>query len=119
MGFLQRSGRLKLDAAAATQVTLDNVEAYVAELKARVRSGTVWNCIYKLRRAAELMAPASDFAWLAEIEQDLALVIEPKSKFDRMVFTHRLAEAGLTLVAEAEQSAKNDLDRARGYATAS
>ena len=60
------------------------------------------------------MAPTSDFTWLAEIEQDLALVIEPKSKFGRTVFTQRLAEAGMTLVAEAQQSAKNDLDRARG-----
>ena len=114
LGFLQRSGRLKLNAAVTTLVTLDNVEAYIAELKTRVRSGTVWNCIYKLRRAAELMAPTSDFSWLAEIERDLTLVIEPKSKFHRTVFTQRLAEAGLTLVAEAQQSAKNDLDRARG-----
>jgi len=58
---------------------------------ARVRSGTVWNCIYKLRRAAELLAPKADFSWLAEIEKDLALVIEPRSKYDRLVFTGPLA----------------------------
>ena len=69
----------------------------------RVRSVTVWNCIYKLRRAAELLAPMSDFSWLAEIEKDLALVMEPRSKFDRLVFTGRLVEAGLTLVAEAQE----------------
>src|SRR5262245_9082603 len=52
LGFLQRSGRLERDAAAAAQVTVANVEAYVADLTARVRSVTVWICIYKLRRAS-------------------------------------------------------------------
>src|SRR5262249_12226933 len=75
---------------------------------------TVYNAIYKLRRAAELLAPTTDFSWLAEIEKDLALVMQPRSKFDRLVFTERLIEAGLTLVAEAQKFAKNDLARARG-----
>ena len=114
LGFLQRTGRLESEAAAAAQVTLSNVEAYITELAGRVRSVTVWNCIYKLRRAAELLAPTADFSWLAEIEKDLALVMEPRSKLDRLVFTGRLVEAGLTLVADAEKFASNDLARARG-----
>ena len=85
LGFLQRNGRLERDAAAAAQVTPSNVEAYITDLTGRVRSVTVWNCIYKLRRAAELLAPTADFSWLAEIEKDLALVMEPRSKFDRLV----------------------------------
>jgi integrase len=114
LGFLQRNGRLERDAAAAAQVTPPNVEVYITDLTARVRSVTVYNCIYKLRRAAELLAPAADFSWLAEIEKDLALVMEPRSKFDRLVFTGRLVEAGLTLLAEAQEFANNDLARARG-----
>jgi integrase len=114
LGFLQRTGRLEEAPAPAAQVTLPNVEIYLADLKARVRSVTVYNCIHMLRRAAELLAPAADFSWLAEIEKDLALVMEPRSKFDRLVFTGRLVEAGLASVAEAQQFAKNDLARARG-----
>ena len=114
LGFLQRTGRLKRDAAAAAQVTLSNVEAYITDLTARVRSVTVWNCIYKLRRAAELLAPLADFCWLAEIEKDIALSMEPRSKFDRLVFTGRLVEAGLTLVTEAQEFAHSELSRARG-----
>jgi integrase len=114
LGFLQRAGRLEHRAAAAAQVTSSNVEAYSAELAARVRSVTVYNCIYKLRRAAQLLAPTADFSWLTEIEKDLALVMEPRSKFDRLVFTERLVEAGLTLVAEAHAFAHGDLARARG-----
>jgi integrase len=114
LGFLQRTDQLKPHRDVATQVTVPNVEAYIADLKARVRSVTIWNCIYKLRRAAELLAPTADFSWLAEIEKDLALVMQPRSKFDRLVFADRLLEAGLTLMSEAKEFAKNDLTRARG-----
>lgn len=61
-----------------------------------------------------MRAPSADSSWLAEIEKDLALVMEPRSKFDRLVFTERLVEAGLTLVAEAQALAHGDLARARG-----
>jgi hypothetical protein len=115
LGFLQRTGRLETHpAGAAAQVTVPNVEPYLADLTARVRSVTVYNCIYKLRRAAELLSPKNDFSWLAEIEKDLALIMEPKSKFDRLVFTPRLVEAGLALMAEADRFAKTDFARARG-----
>jgi integrase len=40
--------------------------------------------------------------------------MEPRSKFDRLVFAERLVEAGLTLVAEAQAFAHGDLARARG-----
>jgi hypothetical protein len=113
LGFLQRSNRLEKYTGAAAQVTATNVDAYMADLKVRVSSVTVWNCIYKLRRAAELLVPQADFSWLAEIEKDFALVMRPRSKFDRLVFATRLVEAGMTLVEEAERFARNDLARAR------
>jgi len=119
LGFLQRTDRFEQHVCAAAEVTAANVEAYIADLNSRVRSVTVWNCIYKLRRAAQLLAPKADFLWLAEIEKDLALVMQPRSKFDRLVFAIRLVEAGMTLVAEAERFARGDLARARGVRTAS
>ena len=64
--------------------------------------------------AARLLDPKADFAWLSEIEQDLALVMEPRSKFDRVVLAERLVEAGLTLVSEAETFAKHPFRRAIG-----
>ena len=85
-------------------VTVDNVDAYLAELKDRVGSVTVHGSICKLRRAAQFIAPGRDFTWLAEIGKDLALVMRPRSKFDRMVMTEVLVEAGLTLIHEAESS---------------
>jgi integrase len=114
LGFLQRSGLLDYSAAPAAQVTPTNVELYVAALNERVRSVTVWNCIYKLRMAARVLDPKTDFAWLSEIEQDLALVMEPRPKFDRVVLAERLVEAGLTLVTEAEAFARYPFKRAIG-----
>src|SRR5262249_18860340 len=114
LGFLQRTGRLEQDAAAATQVTLPNVEAYIADLKARVRSVTVYNCIHQLRRAAQLLAPTFDFSWIAEIEKDLALVMEPRSKFGRLVPTRPPLAPRPTLMPAPHEFPSTDLARARG-----
>jgi integrase len=114
LGCLQRSGLLDSSAGPAAPVTPQNVELYIAELKTRVRSVTVWNCIYKLRMAARLLDPKADFAWLSEIEQDLALVMELRSKFPRVVLAERLVEAGLTLVTEADAFSSDLLRRAIG-----
>jgi hypothetical protein len=118
LGFLQRGGHLNLSAAAASQVTPEKVDAYIADITPRVSSVTVYNCIYKLRRAAQLITPAINFSWLAEIEKDLALVMVPRSKYDRFVLSEKLVEAGLTLITEAQQSARTDVARARGIPTA-
>jgi site-specific recombinase XerD len=112
--FLQRAGRLETNADAAAQVTQANVDAYIKELTRRVCSVSVHTYIYCLRRVANLLAPANDLSWLAEIEKDLALVMEPRSKFDRFVFSERLVEAGLTLFVEAMEFPKGDLANAVG-----
>jgi integrase len=114
LDFLQRNGRLDAEKGATTLVTPENVNAFTTELQARVRSVTVWNSVYKLRRAAQLIAPGTDFGWLAEIEKDIALVMVPRSKADRLVLTERLVEAGLTLIREAEMFGKTARARAIG-----
>jgi hypothetical protein len=102
LGFLRLNGSLKPDAGAAAHVTPANVETFTTNLAHRVSSVTAWNCIYKLRRAAQLIAPDKDFSWLREIENDLAFVMEPKSKFGRFPSPERLLEAGLALIEEAK-----------------
>jgi integrase len=114
LGFLKRTGRLDPNAPAASQVTPANVAAYVADFTGKVSSVTAWNCIYKLRRAAQLLSPSADFTWLIEIEKDLELLQELKSKFDRIVTTEQLAEAGLTLIIEAKELTHAKFKRARG-----
>jgi integrase len=114
LDFLQRQGRLDPAKGAVTLVTPENVHGFIAELQARVRSVTVWNSVYKLRRAAQLISPGTDFEWLTEIEKDVALVMVPRSKADRLVLTERLVEAGLILIREAEMYGKSALARAIG-----
>ena len=114
LGFLQRANLLRGGAAAAGQVTPVNIEAYLADLNSRVGSVTTYNCLSKLRRVATLIAPGVDFSWLAEIENDLAFVMEPRSKFERFVFTDVLVKAGLTLIGQAQRETKVALSRARG-----
>jgi hypothetical protein len=61
-----------------------------------------------------LIAPDADFAWLTEIEKDIALVMVPRPKADRIVLTERLVEAGLALIREAEMFGKTAHTRAIG-----
>jgi integrase len=104
LGFLDRNGLLELDGPATANVTAAKVNPYLAELKSRVSAMTVHTRICRLRRAAQYMVPGRDFTWLAEIGKDLALVARPRSRFDRLVLTEVLLEAGLRLIDEAERS---------------
>jgi integrase len=115
LDFLARSGRLDMDAAAGTQVTSDNVEAYVAELKARVRSVTVYGSIQKLRRFAQLVAPDRELDWLVDIKRQLFSEMRPRSKWERVMYVDVLVDAGRTLMAEAEMAKRPKLTRARMF----
>ncbi len=116
LDFLDRSGLLDRTSAAAGQVTPENVDRYIEELKERVGSVTTHGSIYKLRRASQLLDPRRDFGWLIELEKDLALVMRPRSRADRLVLTEVLVECGLTLMAEAESSATlSSLAKARQF----
>src|SRR5258705_3245227 len=103
---MNRRGLLDLNKVAGAHVTSEYVETYLAELNSRVGSVTAYGSIYKLRRACELIDPARDLSWLADIEKDLALVMRARSKSNRWVLTEVLVEAGLTLITEAENSRK-------------
>jgi integrase len=91
---------------AAALVTPDRVEGYIAELRARVGSVTLYGTISKLRRMAELLAPSVDFAWLREIEQELEWDMRPASKQHRIVDSDRIVKAGLTLMRDADTNDK-------------
>ena len=112
--YLKRNGRLSPNLLAGAHVTPENVDGYLQEAKSLVRSVTVYNSIYKLRRATQLLAPGVNVAWLIELEKDLALVMVPRSKYDRLVLTHVLIDAGLILIEEARSSSHlSNLKRAQ------
>ena len=97
LDFLSKLGRLQMSADAAAQVTLDDVQQDVAELKGGVGSVTVYGSIHKLRRFVQLIAPAREIDWLVAIERELATERRPRSKWHRVVHTNVLADAGVTL----------------------
>ena len=114
LDFLDRSGLLDRSAAAASQVTPGNVARYMDELKKRVSSVTAHGSIYKLRRVSQLLDPCHECGWLIEHEKDLALVMRPRSKADRLVLTEVLVECGLTLMTE-EAPTLSRLGKARQF----
>jgi site-specific recombinase XerD len=107
LGFLKIKGMLVRSAAAAAHVTPENIKLYLDDLASRVESVTAWNSISMVRRAARLIAPGRDFSWLGEIDNDLAFMMQPKSKLDRFVLAERLVEAGLNLIEEAKRVRAN------------
>jgi integrase len=116
LDHVQRTEGLDLNAETAAYVRPGRVGRFLAELQARVRSVTVYGSIYKLRRMAQLLAPGRDFAWLTDIEKDLALVMQPKSKFDRLVNTNVLIDAGMIQMAETNAAMQRSaLGRARQF----
>jgi site-specific recombinase XerD len=115
LDFVSRSGRLDMNALAAAHVTPENVEGYVTELKSRVSSVTVYGSIQKLRRFVQLIAPGKDLGWLIEIERQLYSERRPRSKWDKVVTTDVLVDAGRTLMAEAEITKRPKLTRARMF----
>lgn len=112
LGFLKTKGLLECSAAAVAHVTPENIKLYLDDLASRTKSVTAWNSISMVRRAAQFIAPDVDFRWLLEIENDLAFVMQPKSKLNRFVSAERLVEAGLTLIENAKK-VRADFKRAR------
>jgi hypothetical protein len=102
LDHLARRHLLDQTAPAAAHVTEEALRGFLGEIKAIWRPVTQAQSIYKLRRMAEILSPRTNFAWLRETENDLALVAYPRDRFDRIITTERLLEAGLTLVKEAQ-----------------
>ena len=102
LDYIARTSLLDAHARAGSYVIPSNVSGYLAELTARVSSVTVYGNIHKLRRFTQLIAPGKDLEWLKELEQDLDWAKRPSSKVDRIVYSDRIVQAGLTLMVEAE-----------------
>jgi integrase len=104
LDYVKRSESVDPTVETAAYVRAERVQRYVAELNGRVNSVTAYGMIYKLRRMAQLLVPDRDFIWLTEVEKDLALVMQPRSKLDRLVYSEVLLEAGMSLMEEAESA---------------
>jgi integrase len=102
--YLEERGELDLSAKAAAQITPEAVEGYLVHVRPLWSSVTVAQTMFKLTRMGTLLAPDRDWSWLREIACDCDLVAHPKPRFDRIVTSERLVDAGLDLIRSARQN---------------
>ena len=104
LGFLHRIGDLAKDDLPGTSVTVENMEAYIAELQGYASSVTVAGSLRKILRVASCIAPERDWEWLRKRCKRLEAAARPANKRPRVVEVDRLSELGHRLMDEAERS---------------
>jgi integrase/recombinase XerD len=77
LSFLAETDDLDSLACPEDRITRSRVEAYIAYLRARNQSNTVAGRILQLVRAAAVMAPSVDWAWLRRIAGRLRRIATP------------------------------------------
>ena len=87
--------------APADRITLERVRAFIEHLRGEVRLTTVAHVVDNLCYAAGLIAPESDWRWLASIELRLAAQARPEDRFDRLVPPVLILDFGIELMDEA------------------
>jgi integrase len=102
--YLQEQGQLDPSAAAAAQITPEAIEGYLASIEPHWSSVTIAQTLFKLAGIGSLLAPKQDWSWLREIACDRDLDAHPKPRFDRIVTSERLVEAGLGLIRTARRN---------------
>ena len=104
------------DEAPAERVTPSQVTVYIKELQESVRPQTVAGYLAHLYDAIRVMAPDRDWTWLKAIKTRLARGLKSDGrKAARVQDSARLFELGLSLMAEAMASGREDLGTAIMY----
>jgi integrase/recombinase XerD len=103
LSFLAQAGDEDSDQSPATRISRARVEAYVAELRERNHSSTVAARLLQLVRAAAVMAPNTDWAWLRRIRARLRRMATPaRDDRARLMPAVTLLELANTLMQRAE-----------------
>jgi hypothetical protein len=101
LGFLKEFYPDDLLIAPADRITLERVRSFIDQLRGEVRSTTVAHVVSNLCYAARLIAPKSDWRWLASIKARLAAQAHPEDRFDRLVPPVLILDFGIELMDEA------------------
>jgi integrase/recombinase XerD len=107
LGFLKEFYPEDLLIAPADRLTLERVCAFIEHLRGEVRPTTVAHVVDNLCYAARLIAPKSDWRWLASIKARLAAQARPHDRFDRLVPPVLILDFGMELMDEALTSPTN------------
>ncbi|MGE3703173.1 MAG: tyrosine-type recombinase/integrase [Hyphomicrobiaceae bacterium] len=102
LAWLAQHGSLIADTPPEARWTADTVQAYIANLQARVRPATVHNRVLNLERALAVLAPHSDRSMLRRAIRSLDCTPDRAGKRVRLQDSDRLVELGFKLMADAE-----------------
>ena len=101
LGFLNVDYPDDLLKSPADRITLERVRAFVDHLGAEIRPTSVAIAVDNLYYAARLIAPATDWRWLASIKTRLAARAKPEDRFNRLVSPLLILDFGIELMDEA------------------
>jgi integrase/recombinase XerD len=105
LSFLAQTGDLDPHASPAARINRARVEAYVAELRECNHSSTVDGRLLQLVRAAAVMAPNTEWAWLRRIRARLRHMATPaRDDRARLVPAITVRDLGVQLMQRAEES---------------
>ena len=103
LSYLAETEDLDPTASPRDRVTRPRVEAYVADLRERNHSSTIMGRIRQLGRAAAVMAPDADWAWLRRMLARLRRVATPaRDDRARLMPAPTMLDLATTLIQRAE-----------------
>ncbi len=107
LGFLNVDYPDDLLKSLAVRITPERVRAFIDHLGAEIRPTSVALAVDNLYYAARLIAPATDWRWLAAIKTRLTARAKPEDRFDRLVPPLLILDFGIELMDEALSLASN------------
>ena len=112
LSWLAAKGLLDPDMEPADRVTRERVEAYVLEMQAKRAPYTVLARVQGLHDALRVMAPESNWKWLAQIRWSLKAQARPaRDKLSRLKQPEDLIALGKRLMDEAEAASQGSSRR--------
>jgi integrase len=108
LGFLKEYFPADLLQPPAERVTLARVRAFVEQLSSEVKPSSVAIAVGTLYAAAQLIAPDTDWRWLASIKARLSTRATPENRFDRLVPNWKTLDLGIELMEGARRLARDN-----------
>jgi integrase len=101
LGFIKEHHPHDLLEPPADRIRPDRVRPFIKHLQVEVRATTVANVVANLHYAARLIAPDSDWSWLASLKTRLAARATPIDRFSQLVPPWHTLDLGIELMDEA------------------
>lgn len=107
LGYLKEHYPADLLRAPAERITPERVRDLVEQLSSEVRPTSVAMAVAHLYAAARLIAPETDWRWLASVRSRLAARAKRENRLDRLVPPWQTLDLGLKLMEEARKMSSN------------